>query len=239
MSDTDAPSATPEQLVALHEILARPEFQAATGRSLLQEYLDAIRNWIWSWVVWALEWLDSLLGPAREAVGAGLVYGLIAVSAVIIVGALVLVVRLSRGGIASESAIPDLAESGQPRAADELARAQERAAGGNPRLGIHHLFRAILLRLDEREHLRLDGSLTNRELLPHLAAAPELAEPFTALVARFDRLWYGQQTCSQDEYAAFRALADRVWQAAATVQPSRTAHRPAGPSDLSAVRGAA
>ncbi len=239
MTDTDTPSVTPEQLGALHAILARPEFQAAAGRSVFQEYLSAIRNWFWSWVVWLLEWLDGLFGPASDMVGPGLVYGLIAVSVVVVVGALVVVVRLSRGGVAGDSAVADLAQTGQPRAADELARAQERAAGGAPREAIHHLYLAVLLRLDEREHLLFDGSLTNRELLPRLTAAPELAEPFSALVSRFDRLWYGQQTCSQEEYAAFRALADRVWQAAATVQPHRARRQTAAAPDLSDVRGAA
>jgi hypothetical protein len=239
VNENGSPSVTPEQLAALHEILARPEFQAATGRSVFQEYLDMVRTWFWSWAVRLLEWLNGLLAPTAEMIGPGVLYGLIAASLVIVGGAVVLVARLSRGGIAGDSALANVAETGRPRAADELARAREQAVGGDPRQAIHHLYLAVLLRLDEREHLVFDGALTNRELLPRLTAARELTEPFAALVTRFDRLWYGQQTCSSEEYAAFQTLADRVWQAAATVQPARATRQTPTTPDLSAASGIA
>jgi hypothetical protein len=72
----------------------------------------------------------------------------------------------------------------------------------------------VLLRLDERDYLSLDRALTNRELLPRLTGAPEISGPFSELVTRFDRLWYGQADCSPDEYAEFARLADRIWQGA-------------------------
>ena len=93
------------------------------------------------------------------------------------------------------------------------------------------------LRLDERDHLPFDGALTNRELVPRLTAAPALADPFAALVERFDRLWYGQTTCTADEYAAFAQLGERVWQAAGTVPPARP-DRPSAPFNPSAPLGA-
>lgn len=221
-----APPATPDQLARLNEVLARPEFQVATGNSMLQQYLDAIRAWFWSWVVWLLDPLLELLRRDSDTIAPILVYGLIGVSAVIVIAGLVLIRRLSRGSVAGDGALADFSETGRPRAADELGRSRDAAAGGDPRQAIHHLYLAILLRLDEREHLAFDGALTNRELLPRLTAAPALAEPFEALVSQFDRLWYGQQTCTVAEYEAFHTLADTVWQAAGTVSPIRASERP-------------
>jgi uncharacterized protein YggT (Ycf19 family) len=226
---TDAPAATPEQLARLDEVLARSEFQVSLGGSIVQRYLDALRAWVWSWIVWLLEPLLALFRENQEAVSPILVFGLIAISLVIVIGGLILLRRLSRGSMAGNSTLVDFAETGRLRAADELARARQHAESGDPRQAIHHTYLAVLLRLDEREHLTFDGALTNRELLPRLTAAPELAEPFAALVTAFDRLWYGQQTCSPEEYAAFRELADHVWKAAGTVQPAGVASPVSGP----------
>ncbi len=77
----------------------------------------------------------------------------------------------------------------------------------------------MLLRLDERDHLPFDGTLTNRELLPRIGARPELAGAFGELVTTFDRLWYGQPACSLEEYAAFARLARPVWAAAEATEP--------------------
>ena len=84
---------------------------------------------------------------------------------------------------------------------------------------VHHQYLAVLLRLDERDHLPFNGALTNRELVPRLGTSPELAAVFGDLVATFDRLWYGQATCTLEEYAAFAQLAERVWTAAESVPP--------------------
>ena len=219
----DAPSATPEQLGVLDEVLARPEFQVSLGNSLFQGYLDAIRAWVWSWIVWLLDPLLELFRRDGEVIAPVLVYSLIAVSLIIVLGGVVLIRRFSRGSVAGDGALADFAETGRPRAADELARSRDAATSGDPRQAIHYLYLAVLLRLDEREHLHFDGALTNRELLPRLTAASALADPFEALVSQFDRLWYGQKRCTTEEYEAFRQLAERVWQAAGTVQPVRAA----------------
>jgi hypothetical protein len=91
----------------------------------------------------------------------------------------------------------------------------------------------VLRRLDERDHLPLDGTLTNRELVPRIGTRPELAGAFGELVATFDRLWYGQSACTLEEYAAFAQQAQRVWVAAEELAPELTrtsdVARPAAP----------
>src|SRR5690606_15535276 len=116
--------------------------------------------------------------------------------------------RLARGSVADDADLSVPGVTRAPRAADELARAYALAQAGRSRQALHHHYRAVLLRLDERNNLPFDDALTNRELLPRLTAPPEVAAPFAELVARFDRLWYGQPDCSAEEYAAFARLAD-------------------------------
>jgi len=211
---TDVPSATPAQLSALEEILARPEFRAAEGRPILDRPLDPVRAWV-RWLVFeGLRLLERLLEPALDAGGSAIVLGTVVIGLVIVGGAALLLYRLAGGAVADDTALATTHAGGRPRAAEELARARELARAGLARRAVHHHYRAVLLRLDERDRLSLDAALTNRELLPRLTAAPELTGPFAELVARFDRLWYGQTDCSPDEYAAFARLADRVWQGA-------------------------
>jgi hypothetical protein len=207
-------SATPAQLATLQEILARSEFQAAEGRSLLDRLLDPIRAWVrWSLAqVW--EFLARLFGPAMDAGGSTIVLGSVVVGLLIVLGTGIVLYRLSKGTVSENAALAVASILRPPRATDELARAWEAAEAGQFRQAIHHQYRAVLLRLDERDYLSLDHALTNRELLPRLTGAPELAASFSELVARFDRLWYGQTDCSPDEYAELAQLADRIWQAA-------------------------
>ena len=233
----DAPSATPEQLAALDEILARPEFQVAEGRSALDRWLDPVRvwlRWLMSEIARLLLWL---LDPIAQVDGQPILYLILGVALLVLVGATLMVRRLLRGTMTDAATVTDAVLSGPPRAADELARARAAAHAGQSRRAVHHQYRAVLLRLDERDHLPFDGTLTNRELVPRLSTAPELAEPFADLVGQFDRLWYGQTDCSAEEYAAFAALSDRVWQAAGSVAPAQA--RRSGSSGPAAVVGAA
>jgi hypothetical protein len=139
---------------------------------------------------------------------------IVGIGLVIVLVAGFLLYRLARGSMAGDADLTVATPGRSPRAAEELARARGLAQAGRARQALHHHYRAVLLRLDERDHLLLDSALTNRELLPRLADRPELAAPFGELVVRFDRLWYGQADCSPEEYAAFAQLADRVWHGA-------------------------
>ena len=230
-AEADAPSATPEQLAALQAILARPEFQPTERRAVLDWLLDPIRSWL-RWMLLELgQWLDWLFGPVGGVSGPAILYLVVALGLLLLIVTAFMLVRLVRGTLPGDAPLEDAHTGGPPRAADELACARSLAGAGDARRAVHHLYRAILLRLDERDHLPFDGSLTNRELLPRLTAEPALAGPFAELVARFDRLWYGQTDCTPEEYAAFARLGDRVWAAAGTVAP-----RPAGRHAASAAR---
>lgn len=223
----DAPFATGEQLAALKAILARPEFQPTERRAILDWLLDPIRSWL-RWLVLELwQWLAWIFEPVGGVSGDAILYLVVGVGFLILIGVVLALSGLLRGTLAGDAALTDVGTSGPPRAADELAHARALAQAGDARRAVHHLYRAVLLRLDERDHLPFDGSLTNRELLPRLTAEPTLAGPFAELVARFDRLWYGQTDCTAEEYRAFAQLGDRVWEAAGTVTPTRNKRRAA------------
>jgi hypothetical protein len=203
---------TDPRLEQLRSILDRPEFQAEEGRSALDALLDPIRTAIWSTV---REFLRAILRRSETASGedgsnlAGLVVALL-----VVVGATLLFVRLARGTLAAEAELENARPSGPPTADAERARAAAFAAAGDLRGALHHQYLAALRRLDERELLSYDGSLTNRELLPRARSRSGIAVPLDLLVETFDRLWYGQSACSAEEYRQFVELAERVWRAA-------------------------
>ena len=211
----DAPSATPEQLAQLTAILNRPEFHIAEGRSWLDQLLDPIRTGLY----WLLGQLFRLIVRGAAAGGEGLQIGIVLAALAVVIVVAVGIRRLLRGALVGDVEIGGERAGRAPRALDELARAQTLAASGDARGAVHHHYLAVLLRLDERDHLPFDGTLTNRELLPRIGARPELAGAFGELVASFDRLWYGQPACSLEEYAAFARLAQRVWAAAEAIEP--------------------
>lgn len=202
-------SATPEQLAVLDEILARSEFQSGEGRGFLDAILDPVRTALSAVVREALRWISRVLGAGGAATG----YASLAAAFAIVLGAGLVVVRLARGTLAAEAQLAREAQAGPPRAEAELARAEALARAGDLRGAVHHRYLAVLRRLDERGLLLFDRALTNREHLLRAGASPAVAESLAPLVGAFDQLWYGQSSCSRDEYAQFADLADRVWQA--------------------------
>jgi len=200
-----AEPATSEQLAVLEEVLARPEFRAVEGRSALDVLLDPIRTIVQSVVFEGVRALARLLAAGGQ-VGA---YGGLAVASAVVLGARLIVARLARGTLAAEAELAEAARSGPPRAEGELIRAGEQAAAGEFRAAVHHQYLAVLRRLDARGLLPFNGSLTNQEHLARVAN-PVLAEALAPLVAAFDTLWYGQASCSQEEYDKFTALAGQV-----------------------------
>jgi len=202
--------AMPEQLAVLGEILGRPEFRVGEGRSPLDLLFDPIRTLLWAVAREVLRWLGRLPQGSDEA---PTYFGALIALAVVVVAGVVLA-RVARGAMADEAELTSSASSGPLGADNELAQARSLAEAGDLRGALHHHYLGALRRLDERELLPFDRSLTNRELLPRAGANQALAESLAPLVAAFDRLWYGQASCSHEEYAQFAALADRVWRAA-------------------------
>lgn len=215
--------ATVEQLATLQRILARPEFQAAEGRGVFDTALGPIQAWIRTYLDpirrALLQALGSLAGaePTR--------YGVAGVSVLAALVVLLIVLRLSRGGLLAEAELAMAAAAGPPRAEAELARAEALARAGKFRAAAHHRYLAALRRLDQRGLLPFDPSLTNREHLVRAGASPPVAEALAPLVQAYDGLWYGQDTCTAEEYGRFAALADGAWHAGEMSRSEQSAGR--------------
>ena len=86
-----------------------------------------------------------------------------------------------------------------------LDQAGEIARGGDYRTAMRYLYISALLWLDERNLLRYDRALTNREYLEHLRDNAALRERLRPVVETFDRVWYGHLPLDADSFAAYRA----------------------------------
>jgi hypothetical protein len=64
--------------------------------------------------------------------------------------------------------------------------------------------------LDERNLLRYDRSLTNREYLGSIADRPELAITLREVIDVFDRVWYGFQPLDEKAYNLYVAQVNEL-----------------------------
>lgn len=198
----------------LAEILAGPEFQAR--RSLWQRLLD---------------WLASLLlDRATDDLPTGLARLMSLVLGPLGAAVILLLLgywlrRLWANLVREAELAPVVAPEGDlPATAEEAQRQAARlAAAGNHREAVRRLCLAALLLLEERGLLRRDRSLTNRELLDQLAAAPTLQQRLRPVVETFDAVWYGVR---EPDQATFRAYQDDVARLAAV---ARVPERPPAP----------
>lgn len=203
-------AAGPEQLAALREILARPEFWDGEGGAAWLEAFKPLRTLLAALVLNLARGLAAL----QRASGDAPEYALVVVALVVAGLAGVAFWRLAGGTLAAEAELETAGGSALPTAEHELTLAGAAARDGRWRQAIHHRYLAVLRRLDERGLLRFDGSLTNLEYLDRASDSPGLSGALTPLVRAFDRLWYGQVECSARDYDAFGALADRAWRTA-------------------------
>ncbi len=90
--------------------------------------------------------------------------------------------------------------------ADELlAQARRAAEAGDWRQAARKVYIALLHDLDKRAIVPLNPAWTNREYLAAVRAQTRLYPPLRDLTERFDVLWYGQQSGSQEDYERFLA----------------------------------
>ncbi len=82
------------------------------------------------------------------------------------------------------------------RLADDAARRADYVTA------IRLLFRASVLRLERAEKKSNRPGTTNRELLRRYQGRPSLNESLRLFVETIDRKWYGDEICSEIDYAA-------------------------------------
>jgi hypothetical protein len=93
---------------------------------------------------------------------------------------------------------------------EALNRAQQFANAGDYRTAVRQLYLATLLWLDEHGRLRYDHALTNREYLQAAASEPALVSSLRPVVETFDRIWYGFESVSPEEFNAYLEQVNEV-----------------------------
>lgn len=151
-----------------------------------------------------LDWLNSLLRSAGR--GTWQARDLITLGAVFIVLIVIVffIVNLRRQS-AAEEALPQTDETGEAVTSRQaLQNAQQFAGAGDYRSAMRQLYLATLLLLDEKGKLRYDHSLTNREYVRAVQNDPPTARALRPIVETFDRIWYGFEPVSAQEFETYK-----------------------------------
>jgi hypothetical protein len=191
------PSFSPADLEALSTILAGPEYlwPAEAGPNPLAEIWQRFLNWTARLI--ARLFSGAALGPVANTVliaGIALLLGLVLRFAY---------VHSIRTMIREAEAVSGTQIPSGLTADAAFDRARSLSESGDLREAVRFLYLAALLALDERGRIRLDRAHTNRELLSDLSPWSELAARFKTVVEIFDRVWYGFQPISREEFGRY------------------------------------
>ncbi len=206
------------RLGAIIDVLAQPPSTApADAREQLQRMLDqppfkqpeATQNPAWlraffGWLGRLLENIFRPLGRISSTTGNTVAWGIAIVGGVLLIGVLAYLLRgLGRGVVAGAHADDD-DPAANLTAKTALDQAGGLARGGDYRTAVRYLYISALLWLDERDILRYDRTLTNREYLERVRDNPALRERMTPIVETFDRVWYGHLPIDAESFATYQ-----------------------------------
>jgi Domain of unknown function (DUF4129) len=197
-----------EALERLETILARPEFQFDTTASWWER--------LWSFVLepvaaaWAWMWQTVASAASGREGWFGLV--MVAVSAALLVAALVYLLRSIRMAVRGESRLRAASRAERRERSDQLwQQAQALAAAGQWAEAARAAYLSALYALDEHAVLHVQSGLTNYEHATRLSREhPELGGAFAELVQRYDRLRYGHYQITPEVYAELTGLVSRA-----------------------------
>jgi hypothetical protein len=215
-SEPDLP-AIAERLGAIIDALAQPPSAApADARERLRRMLDQppfkrpdppqapawLRDFA-DWLVRILERMFEPLGRISPAGGRTAAWAIAVVGGLLLIGVLAYLLRgLRRGMVAGARADEDDPEANLT-AKTALDQAGGLARDGNYRTAVRYMYISALLWLDERDILRYDRALTNREYLERVRDNPALRERMAPIVETFDRVWYGHLPIDAESFAAY------------------------------------
>ena len=197
-----------QALDRLREILARPEYQVDQSRSWWEQLLAPV----WDLVIYLIARLIQTV--IETASGREGWYGLIvlAVSGLLVAAAVVYLVRAVRLSVTRETRVrsTDLAER-RERSERLWQTAQQLAAAGQFAEAVRVVYLSALYALDERALLHVESSQTNREHARRLNQLhPEVAQTFSDVVERYDRVRYGSVAVTDTTFGELSALVARA-----------------------------
>jgi Domain of unknown function (DUF4129) len=205
------------RLGAILDALAQPPSAApANARDRLKQLLDmppfkrseedAQPSWLRDFLEWLLRVLEQILRPIGRVTAAtgntvAWVIGIVGLG--LLLGIIAYMLRGLRRGMVADAQIDDDPEA-HLTAISALDQAGGLARGGDYRTAVRYLYLSALLWLDERNLLRYDRALTNREYLDRVRDNPALRARMTPIVDTFDRVWYGHIPIDADTFEAYR-----------------------------------
>jgi hypothetical protein len=199
-------SAPPDALERLQQILDNPPFKEPPADP------NAGRWWrdFWDWVGRVLEALLRPVGTAARPASQTIGWVILAIGGLLLAGVIgYLLLGLRRSMAAEARAADDDPEAGLT-ARTALDQAGEIARGGDYRAAMRYLYLSALLWLDERDLLRYDRALTNREYLERLRDNAALRERLRPVVETFDQVWYGHAPLDAQSFATYRAQVEAL-----------------------------
>jgi hypothetical protein len=206
------------RLGAIIDALAQPPSSApADARERLERMLDQppfkqpdapqTPSWLSDFFNWLGRLLENVfrpLGRISPSGGRTIAWAIAIVGGLLLAGVLIyLLLGLRRGVVASAQANEHDLEANLT-AKTALEQAGGLARGGDYRTAVRYLYISALLWLDERNMLRYDRALTNREYLERVRDNPALRERMLPIVETFDRVWYGHLPIDADSFAAYQ-----------------------------------
>lgn len=192
-----------DELATLRNLLARPPFaQPVEGPNLIGRFFD-----------WLFRLLARLLDPVGS-LGAGpanLLAWLFGLAGLALIGFVLFSwLRGLRGALTREA----MAEEHDPEANLTATQAMQQAAvlarDGDYRTAVRYLYLSSLLWLDEKQLLRYDRALTNREYLHRLEDQPVLRTRLTPIIETFDRVWYGYMPLDAQRFAEYQQQVEEL-----------------------------
>jgi hypothetical protein len=207
-----------QALARLQDILARPEYLADVNRpwweQLLQPVWDLLTYLLLRLIETALEATSGREGWYGGAV--------LAVCAVLIGAVLVYLGRAVRLSVTQESRVSAASLAERRERSERLWQtAQQLAAAGRLSEAVRAVYLSALYALDERALLHIETSLTNREHARELKRAhPEVAQTFSEVVDRYDRVRYSSDPISAQTFAELSGLVARARQASLQGTPA-------------------
>ncbi|HSH01187.1 MAG TPA: DUF4129 domain-containing protein, partial [Anaerolineae bacterium] len=93
-----------------------------------------------------------------------------------------------------------------------LTKAKDLSGEGDYRTAVRYLYLSTLLRLEEKGKLAYDRSRTNREYVRSMARQPEIAAILQGVIEVFDRVWYGFEPLSVEEYMHYEQQVEQLRQ---------------------------
>jgi Domain of unknown function (DUF4129) len=216
-AEPDLP-AIAERLGAIIDALAQPPSAApADARERLQRMLDQPpfkqpdAQQTPAWLSGFFDWLGRLLenafrplGRISPTGGRTVAWVIAIVGAVLLVGVLVYLLRGLRRSVVASAQANDHDPAANLTAKTALDQAGGLARGGDYRTAVRYLYISALLWLDERDILRYDRALTNREYLERVRDNPVLRDHMTPIVETFDRVWYGHLPIDAESFAVYQ-----------------------------------